>query len=178
MLFLIVVLLAVACTAFWACHKEESSHKPVKLYDGIGAEDLFELLEESYSYSILVDGEEYHFVKGKGYTKLEEGVFDGMYAGDGAGYRYHKEPMEMVEKQTVELDEAFYNEIDEEYYKYVLRLKESFENMPSKEPIEFKTSDKGDKVIVKIIVRRDGGSFSIIACEISGINSTELSFPD
>ena len=84
----------------------------------------------------------------------------------------------MVEKQTEELDEALYNEIDEEYYKYVLRLKESFENMPSKEPIEFKTSDKGDKVIVKIIVRRDGGSFSIIACEISGINSTELSFPD
>ncbi|MBO4381173.1 MAG: hypothetical protein J5815_03355 [Clostridia bacterium] len=177
MLFLIVVLLAVGCTAFLACHKE-SAHDPMKLYEGIGAEDLFELLEKSDSYSILVDGEEYHFVKGRGYTKLENGVFDGIYAGDGMGYRYHKEPAEVVEKEVVTLSEEFYDEIDDEYYKYVALLQTSFENMPSKEPVEFKTDEKGDRATIKIIVRRDGGSFSIIACEISGINSTELHFPD
>ena len=177
-LFLIIAVLTAGCAVFLACDAEPDRQKPTRIEEGMSAEDIFDLLDRSFSYTIVAGDEFYRFVKGKGYSKLEEGVFDGLLASGNVGYRYHKEPMEMVETTEVALNDAFFKEIDDMYDHYVQLLRESFENMQSKDPVAFETMDDGYRAIIKIIMNKGEGNFSVITCEICNVNCTELIFPD
>ena len=172
---LILLVLAVGCAAFLACDRVDDNIRPVELYEGMSAEDIFDLLEKSFSYSIVVGDEDYRFIRGRGYTKLEEGVFDGLVADGGVVYRMTDR--DGVKVTTKKLDDDFYAEVDDVYDHYVKLLRESFENMVSKEPVEFKTNGNGCSAVIKIILRRNSGLFSIITCEIGNINRTSFFFP-
>lgn len=175
---LILLVLTAGCAVFLACDVESDRQKPTKIEEGMSADDIFDLLDRSFSYTIVAGDEFYRFVKGKGYSILEEGVFDGLLASGNVGYRYHKEPMQMIETTEVALDDAFYKEIDDKYDHYVQLLRDSFENMQSRDPVKFETADGGYRAIIKVIMNRGEGDYSVITCEICNVNCTELVFPD
>ena len=77
-LFLIAAVLTTGCVVFSACSASDTPPLPMSLRDGMSVEDVFDLLDRSFSYSIVVGDEDYRFIRGKGYTKFEEGVFDAL----------------------------------------------------------------------------------------------------
>ena len=174
-LFLILSVCAILCVALLACDAERTND-PVMLKDGMRAEDIFDLLDRAFSYTINVDGEDYRFIRGKGYTKFEEGIFDGLVAEDGKAFRMTTKDGAKV--TTEPLNEDFYAEVDEIYEKYVNLLRESFARMSSTEPVEFVLGERGYKASIHMILSKRAGEYSVVSCEISNINSTVLFFPD
>ena len=174
--FVILLFCAASCVAFLACDAESERALPVTLREGMRAEEIFDLLERAFSYTIIIGEEDYRFVRGKGYTKLEEGVFDGLLEEGGQVFRMSTKDGAKVQQEP--LNENFYREVDKVYEDYIKLLKESFENMTSRDPVEFSLGAGGYKATIKIIMRKSQGEFSVITCEISNVNSTVLFFPD
>ena len=173
--FIILLFCAASCSVLFACDADKSN-EPVMLKDGMRAEDIFDLLERAFSYTIKVDGEDYRFIRGKGYTKFEDGVFDGLVAEDGTVFRMTTKDGAKV--TTEPLNDEFYAEVDAAYEKYVRLLRDSFARMTSTEPVEFALGEKGYKASIRMILVKGAGEYSVVSCEISNVNSTVLFFPD
>lgn len=175
---LILLLVAVGCIAFGACDVEGENVKPMRLYDGMRTEEIFDVLERVNSYTIKAGDEDYRFTRDRGYTKLEEGIYDALVLENGKGVRYHKEPNGIVQKSEVAVDEEFYDEINDVYDRYIELLRDSFEDMESRDPAKFELGANGYKATIKLIVKKGEGDLVVFTCEISNLNSTELFFPD
>lgn len=175
---LILLILAVGCAVFLACDASSDAPAPIRLQEGMSAEEIFDMLDRAYSYTIKAGDEDYRFTRDKGYTKLEEGVYDALVLENGKGVRYHKEPQKLVEKSEVTVDTAFYDEINDAYEHYVQLLRESFEGMQSREPVKFELGANGYKATIKLILKKGEGDLTVFTCEISNLNCTELFFPD
>ena len=175
-LFFIFVFCAVGCVAFLACDAKDDTPAPIRLQEGMRAEEIFDMLDRAYSYTIVAGDEDYRFSRSVGYTKLEEGVYDALFVDNGEGYRMTTRDGLKVEK--VPVDTNFYNEINDVYDHYVQLLRDSFENMTSREPVKFDLGANGYKATIKIIMKKGEGDLSVFTCEISNLNCTELFFPD
>ena len=172
----VVILLfcAVCCIALLACSEQEPP-TPIYLREGMTVSELLDVLNAAYSFTLRISDEDYRFVRGRGYTKYEEGVFDGLVCEDGYVYRMSDANGVLVTKEP--LTPAFYDEVDEIYFSYVKRLQDSLDDIPSK-TVEFKDGFGGNSAIIKIIRKDDEGSFTVIVCEIKDVNTTELMFTE
>ncbi|MBO4554864.1 MAG: hypothetical protein J5713_03690 [Clostridia bacterium] len=170
--FVILLFCAMICIAVCACDNTEAP-KPIYLRDGMSAEDLFDVLRRANSFTLTIGEEDYRFVRGQGYTKFEEGVFDAIVCEGGYVYRMSDRDGVKVTKEPFTHD--FYDEVDEIYFSYVERLQNSIEEMPLKS-VEVRDSFDGNRAIIKIIRKDNEGTFSVIVCEIKDVNATSLYF--
>ena len=185
LIFMILLFCAVGCIAFLACDSGAESPKPLRLEQWMDGEDVFDLLEKSFGFAIIlkrsatVADEYYRFVRGVGYTKFEEGVYDGVVIDEKENktYRLHEyRDDRRVTKEPLKAD--IYDEIDEVYFHYVKLLRDSFENMRPQRPVEFEVTDDGYMAIIKMLMPNGTGDYSVITCEISNVNNTKLFFPE
>ncbi len=170
----VVGLLLAVLVTFVACSQDNMS--PYEFRENMSPKEIRELLLGANSFAVQTEDCDYRLLKTEGFSLYEFGEYE-VYFIKGNSVCHIVVDDEGERCETLPLDDAYYEMVEEVFYEYVEHVSATYGLSSSTDAQLDITVTKGEAQ-VKTTWRKSAGEIVIVTCRLFGVNNTNVYVPE